>query len=246
MAFNPNNISKLQPSTLFTQPATIPSVQSPALTPQFWLYNALASGDSSATVEANGYFYYFADWQNTLLYQNGQNFQIGDIIYAACTDVNVFLYVTAINPTINTQITSVSSNIIQYIKVPISLTNFVNMYTTPVQLIAAPAAGSAVIIDQMAINWIYGSVALGGGGTVAAQYGNAAHGAGTAATGTITAGTFTGYTVSSTINVISPAGAIPNANMLATGIFLSNQSGVWTGGTGGSANVHVWYHTVVL
>jgi hypothetical protein len=244
MAFNPNNITKLQPSTLFTQPATIPSVQPPSTTPQFWLYNATT--DSSATVEANGYFNYFADWQNTLLYANGQNFQIGDVIYAVCSDVNVFLYITAIVPGINTQITSISSNIIQYIKVPISLTNFLNMYTTPVQLIAAPGAGSAIIIDQMTVNWIYGTAQLAGGGVVEAQYGNAAHGAGVAASGSITAGTFTGYTVSSSITVISSTAAMPNASIIATGVFLSNQSAVFTGGTGGSANVHIWYHTVTL
>ena len=54
MAFNPALLSKMQPSSLFTDPATIPSVQPQNLIPQFWVYNA--GNDNIATVETNGYF----------------------------------------------------------------------------------------------------------------------------------------------------------------------------------------------
>jgi len=96
MAFNPALLVKLEPSSLFTQPATIPNVQPTKAAPQFWMYQA--TGDSRATVEASGYFVYFADWLNTLEYNNGQFFQVGDLVYCVCSDGNVELTISTLNP----------------------------------------------------------------------------------------------------------------------------------------------------
>lgn len=104
MAFKPANLVKMQPSTLFTDPATIPAVQPQVVAPQFWLYNS--GGDSVATVDTDGYFHYFANTRtvDTLLYNNGQLFNVGDIIWCVCNDDNVWMQVTAITPTITTTI----------------------------------------------------------------------------------------------------------------------------------------------
>jgi hypothetical protein len=107
MAFKPRLLIKLEPSSLFTQPATIPNVQ-PAKAPvQVWTYQA--SADTVATVEASGYFVYFADWLNTLEYNNGQYLQVGDIIYCVCSDANVWLQVATIGSTITTVVAPVSA-----------------------------------------------------------------------------------------------------------------------------------------
>lgn len=104
MAFKPQFLVKLQPSTLFTDPPTIPEIQPQIVAPQFWLYNS--GGDNVATVNANGYFYYFGNTRttDTLLYNNGQLFNIGDIIWAVCGDDNAWIQVTAITPQITTTI----------------------------------------------------------------------------------------------------------------------------------------------
>jgi hypothetical protein len=96
MSFNPKLLSKLQPSTLFTEPADIPAITPQKFVPQFWMYNS--GSDTIATVEASGYFYYFADWVNTLIYNDGQFFQVGDIVYCVCSNGSVQLTVDTLNP----------------------------------------------------------------------------------------------------------------------------------------------------
>ena len=108
MAFNPSLLSKLEPSSLFTQPATIPNVTPQNVSPQFWLYNS--GNDNTATVETNGYFFYFADWLNTLQYNNGQFFNVGDLIYCTCSDASVWLSVTQVQPQIQTLAATVGVN----------------------------------------------------------------------------------------------------------------------------------------
>lgn len=96
MAFKPSLLTKLQPSTLFTDPATIPAVQPQTLAPQFWLYQS--DGDSLATVTTSNYFRYFGNDRNQLLYNNGQSFQVGDIIWAVCNDDNAWVQITGLDP----------------------------------------------------------------------------------------------------------------------------------------------------
>src|SRR6188768_2079222 len=98
MAFNPALLVKLQPSTLFTDPATIPNVQPAEPVPQFWLYNS--GNDVLATVTTNDYFHYFGNSRtvDTLLYNNGQLFNIGDIIWCVASDSFAWLQVISIDP----------------------------------------------------------------------------------------------------------------------------------------------------
>lgn len=108
MAFKPQFLTKLEPSSLFTQPSTIPSVQPQVLPPNFWLYSS--NGDDIATVSTNGYFVYFADWLNTLAYNNGQLFQVGDLIYINCSDGTGWLSVTQVQPIIETLAATLGPN----------------------------------------------------------------------------------------------------------------------------------------
>lgn len=100
MAFNPALLVKLQPNSLFTDPATIPNVAVSPLVPQSWLYNS--SNDNSATVLGAGYFNYFANWTNTLEYNNGQFFRVGDFVYVTASDGNIQITVTAVGASITT------------------------------------------------------------------------------------------------------------------------------------------------
>jgi hypothetical protein len=257
MAFNLSLLSKLQPNSPFIQDARIPYIKANAFPPQFWMYNAFAGGDASAAVEASGYFYTFANWEsNNLFFKDGQYFQAGDIIYCQCTDINVYLQVTAINPVTTLPISWQTGNVaaydslMVYLKVPMTLANFTGMYAAPFLLINAPTGtgptGTAIIIDEMVINWVYGSAALTGGGPVLAQYGNTANGLGAPATGTLAAADFTGIAASTSYAAVSPAGAEANSTIVDLGIYLSNQTAPFATGTGGSAIVHLWFHYVYL
>lgn len=257
MAFNLSLLSKLQPNSPFIQDARIPNIKANAFPPQFWMYNAAAGGDASAAVEASGYFYTFANWtQNNLFFQNEQFFRLDDIIYCQCTDINVYLQVTGVNPITTAPLSWQTGNnssydsLLVYLKVPMTLANFTGMYATPFSLINAPTGsgptGTCILVDQMIVEWVYGAAALTAGGVVLAQYGNTANGLGSPATMTLAAADFTGIAASTSYSAVSPASAAANTAIVDMGIYLSNQTQPFATGTGGSANIHLWFHYVYL
>jgi len=261
MAFNPALLFKMQPSTLFTQPATIPNVQAAKTAVQFWTYQA--GTDNAATVEAAGYFVYFADWLNTLEYNNGQFLQVGDTIYCVCNDANVWLQVTAIGSTITTQIQPVSANsvntaaiqanavgtgqlalnTIQYARVAMTAAQWNGMYAAPFQLIAAPGAGLRINVNEAVLKMTFVAAQYAAGGVVALQYDSTVHGAGTAASATIAAATINGYAASSNIGI---AGALASSAITTTenkGLYISNATGAFTTGDG-TWHIDIWYSIV--
>lgn len=269
MAFNPKLLTKLQPSTLLTQPPYIPAVVPELAAVQIWTYQA--GSDNLATVETNGYFYYFADWINTLQYNNGQFLQKGDLIYCVCSNGNVWLQVTQIGAIIETEVApipagsitaneiaanslsdgqimvggistpSLAVNTIQYAKIAMTAAQFNGMYATPYLMLAAPAAGSVIVIKNFVLAQAYGGAAYASGGAINLQYGNTTHAAGVAASNTISAASITGMNASQQVgtNGLMAAGA-----NTATAIYLTNATGAFTTGTG-TWNVHVWYAVVV-
>lgn len=105
MAFDPNLLVRLGPSDSLlvnTVNTVIQAANAAPQPPQFWLYQA--GEDTIAEVNTAGYFYYYADWVNTLIYNNGNFFRVGDVIYCACSDGNAWLEVTQIGGTIETEI----------------------------------------------------------------------------------------------------------------------------------------------
>lgn len=138
-----------------------------------------------------------------------------------------------------------ASTLQQYATVNLTLSQFLGMYATPVQLLAAPGAGNMIIIDKIAINLIYGSAALVGGGAVGAQYGNSAHLAGTAASVTEAATDYTGAAANTMFRIGGglSTGAV-TSTAINTAVYLSNNTAAFTGGTGDSFVVDVWYTVI--
>lgn len=112
MAFNPNLLTKVvtgngQVATQAITDLLATTLSGTPLPPQFWLYQA--GSDVAATVQAAGYFNYFADWLNTLIYNNGNYLRVGDLIYCTCDDENLWLEVVSIGQTITTQVAPVTA-----------------------------------------------------------------------------------------------------------------------------------------
>ncbi len=131
----------------------------------------------------------------------------------------------------------------QVVKVSLSSANWLGMYATPVQIIAAPGANKAIIIESVALEVDYGGAQFAAGGVVALQYSNTANGAGTAATATLAAATANGW-AADTIATLAPATL--NAGAAATvnvGIFISNQTAAFTTGSS-TVDVHVAYRVI--
>jgi hypothetical protein len=77
------------------------------------------------------------------------------------------------------------------------------------------------------------------------EYDTVAHAAGVIATNTIAAASVNGFTSDGI--VYSNGGLLPATaltGVVEKGLYLSNPTAVFTGGTGGSAIIHVWYSVV--
>jgi hypothetical protein len=138
----------------------------------------------------------------------------------------------------------VAANLVQYIAVTgITAVAIDAMSVTPILLIPAPAAGFMINLISMTLNPHGQSVTYAGGGAIAAQYGAAASGA--PASAAIPAATWNGFTtVSSNVTVVN--GNVGTTDVITSGIgvYLSNATGPFTGGTGGIVNAYLTYNII--
>lgn len=148
------------------------------------------------------------------------------------------------------KVLSFANTLTRYASGNISLANFNLLYTTPIEIIPAPGAGFMNVVTMFGVEWVYGSAAPTSGGALYLQYGNTAHGSNfaTPAAG-IPAAFFTGLSASSAITAL---GQINTTTGLATSvcgnaaITVTNATGVFATGTGGSMNWYVWYQIVPI
>lgn len=128
------------------------------------------------------------------------------------------------------------------VAVPLTSNNIKTMYTTPVELIAAPGAGNMIMIYSCFMDFTYSTAAYTGGGTVKVQYGATFGGGGASTLSTITAGTM-GIT-SNYIMYMSPAGANSiRTDFINKSICISNLTAVFASGSG-TAIMNIVYRIV--
>ena len=137
--------------------------------------------------------------------------------------------------------------------VPMTAAQVNGMYATPFQLVAA-VAGKVILPVQVTVNYIGGSAAFASGGIIVCQYGNTAHGAGATATagasiagaGFLTGGTTSQYLTVTGVNNSATGTGAASSGVINTGIYISNQTGAFTTGTGGSLVVNVYYTLMAM
>lgn len=143
----------------------------------------------------------------------------------------------------NAGVASIAPSIVKYVQVAVTAAEFNGAYAAPKLLIAAPAAGLRININQAVFRMVFVAAQYAAGGAVALQYDSTVHGAGTLASATIAAATINGYAASSNIGV---AGALASSAITTTeakGIYLSNQTGAFTTGDG-TWHIDIWYSIV--
>jgi len=130
------------------------------------------------------------------------------------------------------------------VEVSLTAAQFNGMYATPVQIIAAPGANKAIIVNHAVLNMTYGAAQFAGGGAVGLQYGNTAHLAGAAASATEAATDFTGASASTLFRFgggLFTGVALSSAANAA--VYISNATAAFT--TGDSTfKLWVWYEVI--
>ncbi len=137
---------------------------------------------------------------------------------------------------------NMNANLLRYVAVPITASQFNNMVGTPIPLVTAGGANTLVILDKMFIAMTYNSSPYAAGGPVSVQWANTGSGLGVIASTTIAAAAFqvtasTGWTFN--------GGVVPATytTCVNQGLYLSNITTSFS--TGNSPMIaHVWYKTI--
>lgn len=130
------------------------------------------------------------------------------------------------------------------VEVSLTAAQFNGMYATPVQVIAAPGANKAIVVNHAVLNMTFVSAQYAAGGAVGLQYGNSAHLAGAAASATEAATDFTGAAASTLFRFGAglSTGALVSA-AANTAVYISNATGAFT--TGDSTfKLWIWYEVI--
>lgn len=130
---------------------------------------------------------------------------------------------------------------VRHTQVSLTAAQIIAMYTTPVELIAAPGAGKSIAIVKAQFKITRTATAFTGGGAAIIQYDSTANGAGTqACDSTLAATVITGAAGAS--HSIRNGAVISDstATIVNKGVFISNDTAVFAAGTG-AAVLDIWY-----
>ncbi len=129
--------------------------------------------------------------------------------------------------------------------VTLTAAQLIAMYATPVQILPAPAAGKAIIVEQVIFEMNSTATQFTGGGIVGFQYDSAAnHLGGTVVhAGSIPAAVVTAVAGQSLTGLWAASGTNGLTMPTAKGIFISNQTAAFATGTG---TAKVWISYCIL
>lgn len=193
--------------------------------------------DTQATCSASSYF-------NTVAYDLVTNDKIQ--VFSLTEGTYVSYIVTNTAGTITLSVPNVGLGSSQYAQVAISNAAFLTLYSVGTQLVAAPGAGLALLVDRVQLQFVYGSAQSTNGGAVAVQWASTIHQGGTLATGTVAAATLNGYTANTEIGFSIVATGIATANIINLPLYLTAATQDFTVGTGSTMLIDVWYRTVAM
>jgi hypothetical protein len=195
-----------------------------------------------------------------LLNPFGDRFKAGDQLFINYSDTSVqpvgggnanqaaifgWFFVSVSGSDVSLVANALSNATAQFASVAITAAQFKAMYTTPVQLVAAPGSGKLIVVQRMILDLTYVSATYAVGGSVAAQYDNTTHGGGVLATNTEQNSDF--YATASTAFTFNPSSGDSSQLLRSTtankGLFLSNDTAAFTTGDG-TFVANVWYNVI--
>lgn len=131
-----------------------------------------------------------------------------------------------------------SADTIQVATVTLTPAQIKLLYTTAIQIVAAPGVGKTIVVHQALARLAYTAPAYTGGGAVQLQYDNTANAGGTTPLTTIPAATING---TASIDVCLQTAATTTTATQNKGIFASNATAVFATGTTSTLEITVWY-----
>lgn len=132
-----------------------------------------------------------------------------------------------------------------YHELSFTLAQFLDMYTTPIKLLDAPGANRVIILKQFQLILNYGSAPFAAGGVTGVQYDSIQFGAGFSASTTHPSSDFyNNESIFCPFNQISNILSQDSGENL--GLYLSNQTAAFTGGTGATFSGRLWYDILNL
>jgi hypothetical protein len=137
----------------------------------------------------------------------------------------------------------VPATVVNYASGSITAAQWNGMYATPIQIVAAPGANKAIVIDKFWLNMTFVAAQYAAGGVVSLQYENTVHGAGVAASQTVAAATINGIAANSFLALTSVTAVTATATVVNQGVYLSNATGAFTTGDG-TWTWDCWYRIV--
>ncbi len=139
-----------------------------------------------------------------------------------------------------------SQLVMKHIRVAVSLAEWNGMFAAPKLLIPAQGADSLIVLRDFRINLDYGGTVFDNGGAIELQYEDDAEAAGTSATATYAAGTLIGHEADTSFSMAPLLTALAHSDVLNEGIYITNATGAFTGGTGSSFEIDLWYNVVEM
>lgn len=138
-----------------------------------------------------------------------------------------------------------SPNVFKSVTVSLTPTQIKALYDTPIQLVAAPGALSMIVIDSINYDFTYFTTQYTAGGSLAAQYGNAVHGAGPAASTSIAAATLNALVANTELSQSGVTLNVAKSSVNNVAVYLSNATANFASGDS-PITLTVRYHVVTL
>jgi hypothetical protein len=214
-----------------------------------WSYNGATTGGADDTLAEIVASAYFNNFQQKLTATASGPLQVGDTLIVTGSDTNGMYKFDSIT----TNVTCVEfaaaggdATMVLNNRTSITLAAFIASNTTPVELLAAPGAGFKHIVHRAALTIDYGGTVLAAGGTVLVTYGTAADDTSAFATSNQSAATIIAATADTMFGLSPVDTTLIDSDTVNAALSLSTQTQDFTGGTGSTYELDLWYSTVAV
>lgn len=150
---------------------------------------------------------------------------------------------TTIQPDVVTS-DKIAPTVMKHVRVPVTAAQLNGAYAAPFELIAAPGADLQIWVQRAALHVDYGGTPFADGGAIALQLNATANGAGVLVSEALAAADLIAQTADGSVYLQGVQDWADDADTVNEGLYLSNLTGAFTGGTNTVFALDIWYAVV--